>query len=196
MKQSELSELHYITPIANVPSILQHGILSHKQAKHVQHQSVAMDEIQDRRKKVTVPGGQKLHDYVNLYICARNPMMYKRQAQYKELCVVRISPDVLDIPGTVISDRNASSEYAIFKPAPGGLDIVNYEWTFAEYWTDSDQITEWKKKAAKCAEVIVPDKVNVEFIMGAYVSCQDALNEFQALGMDISVVINNHLFFR
>lgn len=152
MERHELTELHYITPIANVPSILRLGILSHNRAKRAAHQSVAMNEIQARRAKVIVPGGRKLHEYVNLYICARNPMMYKRQTQSKELCVLAISPCVLDLPGVVVSDRNASSEYAIFKAAPDGLGIVNREWTFAEYWTDSDQITEWKKKAAKCAK--------------------------------------------
>jgi len=130
-----------------------------------------MNEIQDRRARVTVPGGRKLHDYVNLYVCARNPMLYKRQGQFKELCVLKIRPNVLDLPGVVISDRNASSEYAIFRSAPNGLGIVNREWTFAEYWTDSDQILEWKKKAAKCAEVLVPDEVQPKYIIGAYVSC-------------------------
>ncbi len=152
MERHDLTELHYITPIANVPSILNLGILSHNRAKRVPHESVAMNEIQDRRAGVTVPGGRKLHEYVNLYICARNPMMYKRQTQHQGLCVLGISTNILDLPGVVISDRNASSDYAIFKAAPGGLSIVNREWTFAEYWTDADQITEWKKKAAKCAE--------------------------------------------
>lgn len=196
MERSELTELHYITPIANVASIMHLGILSHNRAERVQHQSVAMNEIQDRRARVTVPGGRKLHEYVNLYICARNPMMYKRQAQYKELCVLRISPGVLDLTGVVVCDRNASSEYAIFKAAPDGLGIVNSDWTFAEYWTDPDQIIEWKKKAAKCAEVLVPDKVKTEYITGAYVACQEALAAFQAQNMGISVVINSHLFFR
>jgi len=107
-----------------------------------------------------------------------------------------VSPNVLDLQGVVISDRNASSDYAIFKAAPGGLSIVNQEWTFAEYWTDGDQITEWRKKAAKCAEVLVPDKVKPGYITGAYVSCQDAMASFQALGTKFPVVINSHLFFR
>jgi hypothetical protein len=196
MKRSELTELHYITPIANVASIMHLGILSHNRAARMQHRSVAMNEIQDRRARVTVPGGKKLHEYVNLYICARNPMMYKRQAQFKEICMLKISPNVLDIPGVVISDRNASSEYAIFKPAPGGLDIVNYEWTFAEYWTDPDQITEWRKKAAKCAEVLVPDNVKPDCITGAYVACQEARAMFEDQVAGVSVVINSHLFFR
>jgi hypothetical protein len=196
MEHHELTELHYIIPIANVPSILRLGILSHNRAKRVRHESVAMNQIQDRRANVTVPGGRKLHEYVNLYICARNPMMYKRQAQHKEICVLTVSPNILDLQGVVILDRNASSDYAIFKAAPGGLSIVNQEWTFAEYWTDADQITEWRKKAAKCAEVLVPDKVKPDYIIGAYVSCQDAMASFQALSTGLSVEINSHLFFR
>jgi hypothetical protein len=195
MKRSELIELHYITPIVNISSILRLGILSHNRAKRVEHTSVAMSEIQDRRARVTVPRGKRLHDYVNLYVCARNPMLYKRQAQFKELCILIVSPNVLDLPGVVISDRNASSEYAIFKPAPDGLGIVNREWTFAEYWTDSDQIREWKKKAAKCAEVLVPDEVKPHFISGAYVSCQEAMAAFQAQEPGVSAVVNSHLFF-
>ncbi len=196
MQRGELTELHYITPIDNLPSILRLGILSHNQAKRVTHQSVAMDEIQDRRARVIVPGGRKLHEYVNLYICARNPMMYKRQAQYKDLCVLRVSPDVVDLSGVVICDRNASSQYAIFKAAPDGLGIVNKEWTFAEYWTDPDQITQWQKTAAKCAEVLVPDQVKANYITGAYVACQESQESIINLVRHLSVVINSHLFFR
>jgi hypothetical protein len=196
MQRHELTELHYITPIANVSSILRLGILSHNRAKRVQHESVAMNEIQDRRAKVTVPGGRTLHDYVNLYICARNPMMYKRQAQHQEICVLTVSPNILDLQGVVISDRNASSDYAIFKAAPGGLSIVNLDWTFADDWRDPDQIQYFRKKAAKCAEVLVPDKVKPDYITGAYVSCQNAMVPFQALSTGLSVVINSHLFFR
>ena len=66
MKRGELTELHYIPPIANTSSILRQGILSHNRAKRMQHQSVAMNVIQDRRARVTVPGGRKLHEYANL----------------------------------------------------------------------------------------------------------------------------------
>lgn len=196
MQRSELTELHYITPVANLPSIFRLGILSHNRAKRLDHQSVAMQEIQDRRARVTVPGGRRLHDYANLYICARNPMMYKRQKQYREICVLRISPDVIDLPGVVVCDRNASSEYAIFRAAPGGLMIVNKEWTFAEYWTDPDQIIEWQKKAAKCAEVLVPDKVEPRYITGAYVACQEAKAALEGLLKDITIEIKSYLFFR
>ena len=196
MERHELTELHYITPIANVPSILRLGILSHTRAKRMQHDSVAMEEIQDRRAEISVPGGRKLHEYVNLYICARNPMMYKRHAQHQELCVLRISPSVIDIGGVVMTDRNASVGYAKFVAAPHGLSIVDREATFAEYWTDRNPIIECQKKAAKCAEVLVPDRVKSDYITGAYVSCQDAVDRLHALNTSISVSINSRLFFR
>jgi hypothetical protein len=196
MQRRELTELHYITPSANLPSIFRMGILSYDRAKRVPHRSIAMDEIQDRRASEMVPGGRRLHDYVNLYICARNPMMYKRQAQHKDLCILRVSPDVIDLPGVVVCDRNASSKYAIFKAGPDGLGIVNKEWTFAEYWTDPDQITEWKKKAAKCAEVLVPDKVKPDYIKGAYVACMETRTTLEDEVTGVAVAINRHLFFR
>ncbi len=196
MERHELTELHYITPIANVPSILNLGILSHNRAKRVPHESVAMNEIQDRRARVTVPGGRKLHEYVNLYICARNPMMYKRQTQHQGLCVLRITPNVINIAGVVITDGNASGDYVRFSAAPKGLAIVDRDWTFADDWRDPDQIQYFRKKAAKCAEVLVPDKVKPDYITGAYVSCQDAMDLFQTLSTGLSVEINSHLFFR
>jgi hypothetical protein len=196
MERHELTELHYITPIANVPSILEKGILSHNRAKRVEHQSVAMNEIQDRRAKVTIPGGRRLHEYVNLYICARNPMMYKRQAQFKELCVLRISTDVIDLPGVVVTDGNASGDYVRFSAAPKGLAIVNRDWTFADDWRDPDQIQYFRKKAAKCAEVLVPDKVEPAYITGAYVACQEAQAVLEGLAKGVAVEINSHLFFR
>ena len=78
MQREELEELHYITPIVNVASILSSGILSHQLAAKVHHTSVAMREVQDIRMNKVVPGtnGRRLHDYANVYICARNPMLF------------------------------------------------------------------------------------------------------------------------
>ena len=52
MTSDDLEELHYITH-------MERGIFSHKKAERISHQSVAMDEIQDKRKKVVVPGGRE-----------------------------------------------------------------------------------------------------------------------------------------
>jgi hypothetical protein len=81
MTRAELPELHFIAPIDNLASIIAQGILCHERAKNVGHRSVAMEEIQERRRKVIVPGGLRLHQYANLYINARNKMMFKLKAE-------------------------------------------------------------------------------------------------------------------
>ena len=196
MRRDELEELHYIAPLSNIFSICRLGILSHQSVEKITHDSVAMQEIQDRRAKVIVPGGRRLHEYVNLYICARNPMLYKRQAKHAELCVLRISPEVLDLPGVVVTDANASSPYVRFAAAPRGLNIVNRESTFAEYWTDPDPIQYFRRKSAKCAEVLVPGVLDSRFLMGAYVSCDESLARWNTLRVHIGAVIDRKLFFR
>jgi hypothetical protein len=155
-----------------------------------------MEAIQDRRKSKIVPGGRPLQEYVNLYFHARNPMLYVLQSRHTDLCILRVSTEVLNLPGVVITDSNASSDYARFSPAPRGLSIVDKEMTFAEYWTHPDPFEAMRRKSAKCAEVLVPDDVESRFITGAYVSCSESKEAFEALGIDIPVSINSHLFFR
>lgn len=195
MERDELQELHYITPICNVPSIMQHGILSHVRAERLRHQSVAMQEVQDRRAPKSVPGGRPLHEYVNLYICGRNPMLYKRLDQREQICVLAVSTDVLDLPDVVITDRNAGADYPQFRPAPDGLAIVDRARTFADDWRHPNQIEYWQRKSAKCAEVLVPDRVDPRFVRSAYVSCEKTKVSLEALNTGLAVRIHKHLFF-
>ena len=198
MRREELAELHYITPIANVPSILEHGILSHGRAAKVHHASVAKREVQERRRAKVVPRGRPLHEYANLYICARNPMLFLivRQRPADELCVLRVSTDVLDLPGVVVADQNAASDYAFFDASPGGLAYVDRALVFAEYWTHpNDQIEEWRHKSIKCAEVLVPDVVEPRRITGAYVASAEARAALLTVAPNLTVDVNVHLFF-
>lgn len=196
LHRDDLEELHYITPINNIPSILQHGILSHKRADRMDHETVALQEVQDRRKDKRLPTGKWLHDYVNLYICARNPMMYRRRNLHQDLCVLRISPEVLDIRGAVVADRNASSDYAAFYPSPEGLKKVNGELVFSEFWTHSDQIAEWEHKSIKCAEILIPGRVDLAYIMGAYGSARQSVKRLRENGLTGNIGVDEHMFFR
>jgi hypothetical protein len=98
-------------PMANLVSVMKQGVLSHERAARVPHRSVALQPVQEKRDQKQVPGGLKLHQYANLYFHARNPMMFRRQDQAHDLCVLRISTMVLALPGTVITDQNAASDY-------------------------------------------------------------------------------------
>lgn len=196
MTRNDLRELGYIAPIASIPSILQRGILSHRRAERIPHESIALQDVQNLRAKVIVPNGCPLHEYANLYICPRNPMLYKRRDVHGRICVLRINPDVLDIPNTVVTDSNAGSKYVRFRPAPDGLAIVDQERTFARRWTHaSDERDYWIHSAQKCAEVLVPDMVPARFIMGANVSCEASRQRLAATSPTLLVTINVDLFF-
>jgi hypothetical protein len=150
MTRADLNELGYIAPIATVPSILRLGILSHRFAEKIAHESIAPPNVQVRAN-VVVPNGRALHEYANLYISPRNPMLLRRSGIHDQMCVLRLSADVLDIPGVIITDSNAASKYVTFGLAPEGLAIVDRDRTFAESWTHDDQIEQWRHSAQKCA---------------------------------------------
>src|SRR5258706_1684699 len=109
-----VKEFQCIMPLANIASVLQHGILSYERASKLSHNSVALPAVQDLRDAKQVPRGLKLHQYANLYFHARNPMMFKRKSQASGLCVLRVSIDVRHLPGVVFADSNASSKYVRF----------------------------------------------------------------------------------
>jgi hypothetical protein len=197
----DFEELHYIAPTENLGSILAHGILSHQRASRLPHGSVAMPDIQARRRDVRVPtpdGSRPLHSYANLYFSARNPMLYKRRDRHGGLCVVGVRKDVLWLPGVVVTDCNASSDYVRFGAGPTGLRIVDKDMVFAESWTDSVPARYYRRKSAKCAEVLVPDLVPVRFLLGVYVSTAENAHKLRRmceLPSGFGVQVNGHLFF-
>ena len=54
---------------------------------------------------------------------------------------------------------------------------------------------EMNHKSEKCAEVLVPDRVEVRFIIGAYVSNQTAQLAFQQLNTDLPAQMRGDMFF-
>lgn len=197
MNRSDIKELYYISPIANVLSILEHGILSHNLSTKLLHDSVAMQEIQDRRRNKRIPGIKKrLHDYANLYFDAHNPMLSKCRSQNNEICILCINSYVLDLPDIVISDRNAASDWARFYNCTEGLKALDKNKLYSEYWTNArNQYEAWELKSIKCAEILVPDKVESKYIIGAFVANQTVLDAFEKLKYGLTVCIKNGIFF-
>jgi hypothetical protein len=196
MNRADVIELQYITAIANVQSIIEHGILSHTLAEQLAHDSVAMPEIQEIRKNKQIPGARRLHEYANLYFDAHNPMLSRCRGRNNEICVLRVGPAVLDVSGVIITDRNAATDLVRFWPATDGLLRINSERVLARFWLHPDDLIEERRhKAEKCAEVLVPDRVEAPLLVGAYVSNQTALTTFQALRITLPVHIRSDMFF-
>jgi len=199
MERSRIQELHYITDMANVASMLERGILSNRLVRRVAsgHVSVADAEVQARRasKRVWVGRSSRpLHDYANLYVHARNAMLFflLRRGQ-GDLTVLTIDPEVLDLDGVVVADRNAASFASLFLPAAEGIAVLDETAVFAEWWTSS-----FEAKQLRMAEVLVPDRVPPSLIKGAYVPDHAAAERLRSHlgGRSLATQVNPWLFFR
>jgi hypothetical protein len=193
LDRAVVTELHYMTPIDNLASIVEHGLLSHARAAAVPHRSVAMVEVQDHRAGKMVPNGRPLHEYVNLYFDARNAMMRLRRSD--DLVVIRISPLVLDLEGIVVTDGNAANGPTRFFPSPAGLEQLDEGRVYAEWWTLGDYWEQQERKRQRQAEVLVPDVVPSAYIMGCYARREPAATECRRRVADLAVEVNAHVYF-
>ena len=191
-----VTEFHCIMPMANIDSVLKLGILSNERSARLAHTSVAMQPVQDRRDVKRVPGGLMLHRYANLYFHARNPMMFKRLAEAPNLCVLRVSTTVAELEGVVFSDQNAASDWVRFLDPSQWVEL-DFDAIYALDWRHPDDPIEYyRHKSKKCAEVLVPERVEPSFLLGAYVVDEDAATRLVACGFTLPVEIDPVLFFR
>jgi hypothetical protein len=166
-------------------------------AAKIEHISVAMEDVQDVRAGVRVPGGLRLHQYANLYFNARNTMMFKRHGNHQKLGVVSIKSAILDTPGVVLSDCNAASVgFAEFGTSDEILPKLGLTEIFAESWNHSDYYEKRRHKARMCAEVLVPRRIAPEAIRGVYVSCDETQLVMQARHPNVKFKVNPYLFFQ
>jgi ssDNA thymidine ADP-ribosyltransferase DarT-like protein len=193
MLRTELSELHYIAPISNVPSILARGLLSHRRVASIVHESVANEDVQKRRANRQLQTGYYVHDYVNMYLWARNTMLFvllRGQGLQNSLCVLRIRTDVLDLPGALVSDRNIACGIAKVQDAATGLAGIDRAVLRARYWNSDDE------KQRMCAEALVLHRVDASFIEGAYVAGETAQRQLQAVAPSLPATVHGYLFFQ
>jgi len=192
-----IQELHFITPIVNVPSILSRGILSNKLMQGIPHTSAANSEVQERREQVKVPSGLPLHQYANLYIDSRNPMLYTRMTNGSDdLCVLRIDISVMTLPGVVVTDENAARDYVQFLSPSEAMAKLDIGRIYSRYWNhDDDPLETWIHKGIKCTEVLVPHHVRPEYIAGAYVPDAVTKEALRLLGFDREISVKPDHFF-
>lgn len=199
MDRGDVKELHFITYTDNVPSIIQYGILCHNKARKLKnYRDISEATVQELRARKKIPGTKKkLHDYANLYFDAHNPMLSKRRSENNEICVLRIDSAILDLEDVIVTDRNAArtSESCWFKPVYEGLPLLKKDEIYAVWWTKHDTENQIKRHAGiKCAEILVPNVVQLEYIFGAYVANNIALQKFESVS-SLDVKVNGSLFF-
>jgi len=192
---ARVTEFQCIMPMENIPSVLAQGVLSHERASRLAHQSVALQVVQDRRDLKQVPGGLKLHQYANVYFHARNPMLFKLKDQAADLCILRVSLEVRQLPGVVFADCNASSDYVRFLH-PSQWRLLAFNEILAMDWRHpNDEYAYRLHRSRKCAEVLVPHRIGPEFLTGAYTVNETAAERMRSVGFALPISINSALFF-
>lgn len=187
--------LFNIQAIDNIPSIIQRGLLSNEKASRIQHTSIAMKEVQERRDTIVIPNGMALHKYANVYFDPKNPMLYKRKDENENICILKIDASILDVEGAIVSDRNASSAYASFYPADIGLTMINFNLVFASDWRDDNIYAYFQKKSIKCAEALIPYVIPYDYIVCAAVYSKKARKNLEATGFDKNIFVESKFFF-
>lgn len=193
---TRVTEFQCIMPMVNMPSVLENGILSFDAASEIEHHSVALDEAQEKRDGKRIPGGLPLNQYANIYFHARNPMMSIRRGEAPELCVLRVSIAVLQLDGVVLADRNAAGgDRWVRFLHPSQWRLLDFDRIYAIDWRDLDRFEYYDKKRKKCAEVLVPNCIPPNYLLGAYVLNEAVRDELAALGFSLPIEIDRNLFF-
>lgn len=190
------AELFYITHLDNIPSIMRNGILSHNEAKRINHYSVALQDVQDKRAVKKIPKGRALHDYVNLYFNPRNPMMYLIRSKVDSLCVLSVNSSVLQEQGAVISDQNAARTLAAFYDPKFDLYKLDFDKIYLRNWNVPDEHEKYSLKGILCAEALIPDKVSLDYINSAYVVDDCVSCKLNNMGFNRPITIKPDMFFR
>jgi ssDNA thymidine ADP-ribosyltransferase, DarT len=197
MLRSDLKGLYNGFHRDNLGSYIQRGVLSFDRAEHVPHRSVADPAVQGTREgKVVPPGGRRLHSYANLYVNPRNIVVYRfirdtvdAGGSEDDICVMRLSLNVLDLPDVVVTDRNAASWPQWMTPA-AGIAVLDEDVIFQKYWNDKDHAMRM------CAEVLVPDVVPPNFIEEVFVPSTAARATAVPLCGQVPVTVKPWWFFR
>lgn len=195
VERTKQTGLYNIQAIDNIPSIMRRGLLSNERAQRVTHTSIAMNEVQERRDNVKIPNGLKLHQYANVYFDPHNSMLSARRSQNENICILKIDYQILDIPGVIISDRNASSDYASFYSPEMGMNLIDFDLVYARYWIDEDYFEQMRKKSIKCAEVLVPHVIPYDYVICAAVINEVAAEKLQNVGFDKQIQMEPRIFF-
>jgi hypothetical protein len=192
-------QLHYITHLDNIPSILQRGILSHERVERdkVGYTRIYDEEIVANRQERAVPDGKSLWSFANLYFQPRNPMLFRVicEKSSDDIAIVAVRANIIQEPGVFVSDGNAASGPTRIFLASQDRESVSRiaKETDKEWWTEADG-----SKRRIMAEVLVPGEVSPDFIEAIYVASHKARDKVEAAVKvpSLSIIPEPKMFFQ
>lgn len=194
----KIKQLFYITHIDNVVSILKHGIMSHQQIEEtkIPFTKIYDTQIVSSRQYRQTPDNKSLWEYANVYLQARNPMLYRVlcEKDASEIVIIGIDRSIMANRDSFFSAGNAASYSSdivsikdsgnAFKEVKNSLDN--------EWWNDVDG-----SKRKIMAECLIPKKIDPEYLRTIYVSNDTNAEKVKAIANQykIDVIPEPQLFF-
>lgn len=175
--------IYHITALENLPSICGAGGILCKRSldgARAKYQSIAYDNLQDRRSRRIVRGRETLHDFVPFTFAPRSPMLKAihsghvtgyRGGQDGVAHVVSTAQRIRDANlDFVFTDYHAVVAYAKFYDDLGDLDKINWE-LFFEQPTLGGYCKWWHSKAspAKYINEARPAKQSYWFVINSHI---------------------------
>lgn len=169
--------LYHLTHLINLPTIFEHGILSHNEAhrRGLVAADLSEDGVQGRRRCVAV-GRASLHDYVPLYFAPKNPMLYARRDAQESIALLGVSPRLLLRPDTLVTDGNAAARETAFYQGPDALEQLPWNVLNAHFWSP---FRDGKRK--RCAEALAYRHVPVGDILKVFCYTEGAKRAVRAI---------------
>jgi hypothetical protein len=161
LNRFKLSFYHF-TDDRNLASIRDHGILS-------------MREL-GRRGIVPITGGNQwsldadrrsgMDEYAHLCFLRQHPMEWsaRQDGRIERSRFLRIDPDVLTLPGVMITDQVSNKSGAVPKPANDMIPSLDFKVMYTRTDWKDPQIKE-RRQRAKLYEILVPTRVPPAFIL-------------------------------
>lgn len=203
--------VYHFTHVTNLPSVIEHGLLSDTLASNLLETEIGNRTIkaQRARRAVPIPPGGVVADYVPFYYATRSPMMYAihrgNVETYTDGCdrlvYLRVSLDRLLAwhPAVVGTDRNAVLATASFVSGfTAMLKAVDWPLMKARQWANTHEDPDRRER--RQAECLAHRHVPWELVGGIGVKTEPVAAEVRAslarLGRTgIDVLVRPDLYF-
>lgn len=192
----DIQAVYHITHMDNVRDILCDGVWSHNKADAREMPPVVVyDEKIVAQRKLRKIGDKPLSEFANFYFQPRNAMLYRLCQEKRDVVVLRLRRDAMELPGAHISVGNAAAAASVFYPAAMGMRELLKRTVWgkinAEYWNNTDD-----GKRLMMSELLVPDSAPPELIDSIYVLSEKNKAAVEKMGVNIPVLCEPNMFFQ
>ena len=200
-RKTGIEALYYIVHLDNLVSILERGILSHRQieGQGIEHLTIYNNEVIDRRSSRVVIEDKTLWDFANLYLQPRNAMLYSviNKIGVNSIAIISVNKEVLKIRGAFITTGNAAGNESIIVPVSEAKPILSQirKDIDKDWWNKDDG-----SKRKIMAECLVPDFIPPSYIQAIYVANSRVKENAELKILDfnenLQVVVEPEKFFQ